>query len=47
MDTDEERGSDSDRDPNQAENRPREDMVFPEDFRNLMRRFFGPWTRRR
>ena len=47
MCADDERGSDSNRDANRADNQPREDMAFPEDFRNLMRRFFGPWTRRR
>jgi hypothetical protein len=47
MCADDDRGCDSDRDANQADNQPREDMAFPEDFRMLMRRFFGPWTRRR
>jgi len=27
-----------------ADKRPREDTVFPEDFRKLMRRIFGPWA---
>jgi len=47
MGADDEPGSDSDPDTNQADDQPREDMAFPEDFRTLMRRFFGPWARRR
>jgi hypothetical protein len=47
MDTDDEGGPDSDPAANRADSQPREDMAFPEDFRALMRRFFGPWTRRR
>ena len=31
-------------DKRQADKRPREDTVFPEDFRKLMRRIFGPWA---
>jgi len=47
MGTDDEIGPDNDRHEGPAEGRPREDMAFPEDFRRLMRRIFGPWNRRR
>jgi hypothetical protein len=47
MGTDDSRRPDGDREASQAENDPPEDMAFPEDFRKLMRRFFGPWTRKR
>jgi len=47
MGTDDSRRPDGDREASQAENYPPEDMAFPEDFRKLMRRFFGPWTRNR
>jgi len=47
MGTDDEIGPDDDRDEGPAERQPREDMAFPEDFRRLMRRIFGPWNRRR
>jgi len=45
--TDDEFGPAGDRRENPAEGRPREDMAFPEDFRKLMRRIFGPWNRKR
>jgi hypothetical protein len=38
---------DVDRHGSPAEHQSREDMVFPEDFRRLMRRIFGPWNRKR
>ncbi|MCX6484787.1 MAG: hypothetical protein NT146_16335 [Mycobacterium sp.] len=41
------RGADGDPDENPTEHHPREDMAFPEDFRTLMRRIFGPWNRKR
>jgi hypothetical protein len=47
MGADDTRGPDDDRIANQSKNNPREDMAFPEDFRKLMRRFFGPWNRKR
>jgi hypothetical protein len=47
MGTDVNRDSGSERDENQADGQPREDIVFPEDFRKLMRSIFGPWNRRR
>ena len=45
--TDDKRGADGDPDENPTERQPREDMAFPEDFRRLMRRVFGPWNRKR
>jgi hypothetical protein len=45
--TDDKRGADGERDQNHSEHQPREDMAFPEDFRTLMRRIFGPWNRKR
>ena len=47
MGTDDKRGPDGARDENHSENQPHEDMAFPEDFRRLMRRIFGPWNRKR
>ena len=47
MGTDDTGRSDDDRDGNKSTGRRGEDMAFPEDFRKLMRRFFGPWNRRR
>ena len=47
MGSDDKRGDDGDRDENHSEHQPREDMAFPEDFRTLMRRIFGPWNRKR
>jgi hypothetical protein len=47
MGTDDKSGADGDRDENHSERQPREDMAFPEDFRRLMRRIFGPWARKR
>ena len=47
MGTDADRDSGSERDENQADEQPREDIVFPEDFRKLMRSIFRPWNRRR
>jgi len=44
---DDKRGADSERDETNPEHQPREDMAFPEDFRRLMRRIFGPWNRKR
>jgi len=45
--TDDEIGPDVDRHERSAESQPREDTVFPEDFRKLMRRIFGAWNRNR
>jgi len=45
--TDDKSGADSERAENHPERQPREDMAFPEDFRRLMRRIFGPWNRKR
>jgi len=47
MGTGDELGPAGDRRENPAERQPREDMAFPEDFRKLMRRIFGPWNRKR
>jgi hypothetical protein len=47
MGTGGELGPAGDRRENPAERQPREDMAFPEDFRKLMRRIFGPWNRKR
>jgi hypothetical protein len=45
--TDDKRGPAGDHAENNPEHQPREDMAFPEDFRRLMRRVFGPWNRKR
>jgi hypothetical protein len=42
--TEDRNGSAGRPDKRQADKRPREDTVFPEDFRKLMRRIFGPWA---
>ena len=47
MGTDDEIGPDGDQHKKHSERQPREDMAFPEDFRTLMRRIFGPWNRKR
>jgi hypothetical protein len=47
MGADDTRGQDDDRHADESNSSPREDMAFPEDFRKLMRRFFGPWNRKR
>jgi hypothetical protein len=47
MGTDNTPRPDDNRDGNQSTGRRGEDMAFPEDFRKLMRRIFGPWNRKR
>ena len=47
MGSDDAIGPNGDPRENPPDRPPREDMAFPEDFRNLMRRVFGAWNRKR